>query len=101
MTPLAEVPAKKLACEQYERARNTLAFQVVGAAYRWKNQHGTVFLFPDNSWLAVSHTSNRIKWGPEPGKAFAVKKIWDDRGSRRDRKSRMEQSACLARRTSR
>lgn len=75
---------------QYERARNALAFNVLGASQWLRNQHGTVYLFPDGSWLAVSHTSNRIKYGPERGVAYAVRKLWDDRGQAVDRKSRME-----------
>lgn len=66
---------------QYKRARNTLAFQVLGYQRKQTNQHGTRYSFPDRSWLMVSHTSNYISWGPVNGLTYATRKLWDDRAS--------------------
>lgn len=68
--------------EQYERARNALAFNVLGAERQSKNQHGTRYWFADGSILVASHSGNYIKWGTLKGGFLAVRKLWDDRGSR-------------------
>lgn len=68
--------------EQYERARNALAFKVRGATKQKKNQHGTRYWFADGSVLVVSHSKNYIKWGTSETRTnvfMAVRKLWDDR----------------------
>jgi hypothetical protein len=64
------------AANQYERARNTLAFNVLGAARRAKNQFGTRYWFADGSFLVVSHHKNYIAHGGSDGAWRAVRKLW-------------------------
>lgn len=61
---LRRVYPEFLAEHDYKRIAGKHAFELTThAKIKWRNQHTTLFVYPDGSWLRTDTTQNIITWG--------------------------------------
>lgn len=61
---LRRVYPEFLAESDYRRVEGKSAFELTAhARIKWRNQHSSMFVYPDGSWLKTNRTNNSITWG--------------------------------------